>query len=370
MTAEEKKRKEAELEKLLLAARYQLGHRNLQEAQAMLKRAEPLSKALGDSPVARQYQRVQRLAHYVEQFWLAVRESIKQLQTAEQATIDGKIVGIVEVTPRSLTIRMAGRNRTYTLQSMPTGLAFGLAEMWLDKSQGSTYLVLGAYFAVDPKNRKQRAQALWERAAQMGLAEEVQFLLPELKVNIPSTSPLAEEKNSSLARAPDGRWRLPPRQRLSLLLRRWKRRYQNELDQARSPQQRKLLAEKLQQVAQAAPDPLERYLATWLAAEVLAPVQFDQAVQLAKRLAEDFTLAVPEAQAQLAFHAVSHARGQQELQKLAPSVWGLADELAVGGKLDVALRLLRALDSALRKASLKELSQQTQQRIQELRALE
>ncbi len=368
--AELQKQKEAELLRLLMATRYELGHRNLDTAKALLKRAEAMAQSLGDSPAARQYRRVALLAGYVEQFWQAVQESIKQLQSLDQVKIDGKIVGVVEVTPRRLTLRVAGRNRTYTLQNMPTGLAFGLAQRWLDKSQGSTYLVLGAYYAVDPKNRKERARALWEQAARMGLSEDVNLLLPELKIAVPTASPLTAPAGASLARTTDGRWQLPPQRRLASLKSRWKGRYQNALDQARTVQQRQALVRRLQQVAQATADPLEQYLALWLAAEVLAPVAMDQACQLVEQLAREFEFPVPEAKAQLAFAALGQAKESQMLEKLAPQLWDLADELAITEKLDLALRILRNLDTSLRKASLSKLSAETQQRIRNLRALE
>ena len=370
MTPEQKAKQEAELKRLLLAVRYQLGHRNLKAAQALLKRAETISNRLSDSPVAEEYERVATLAHYVEQFWHAVAEGVRGLASVDQVTIDGITVGVVEVTPRSITLRQAGRNRTYTLQTMPTGLAVGLAQRWLDQSQASSYLILGAYFAVDPKNRKQRARAFWQRAAQMGLAEEVQALLPELEVRIPSTSPLADGGKSSLPRAEDGRWQLPPQRRLTTLLRGWRERYQNQLAMARTAEARRRLAQTLKQVAQATSDPLERFLAQRLAAEVLAPVALDQACGLVDHLAQDYQFSVPDAKVKLAFAAVNAAKDAATLKKLAPALWDLADELALEDHAEPAVRFLRALETALRKAELKELARQTAERISQVRSLQ
>jgi len=80
-------------------------------------------------------------------------------------------VFVIETGRDRILIRWAGRNREFTRQTMPAGLARKIAENWLEKTPTSKVIV-GAFLAVDPtmlaNSGREKARTLWTEAASGG----------------------------------------------------------------------------------------------------------------------------------------------------------------------------------------------------------
>jgi thiol-disulfide isomerase/thioredoxin len=128
--------------------------------------------------------RLTALYGYVKGFWNAVADTLQDLQVAETIQIDNTEFAIVEVDGKSITIRAAGRNISYTLDTLPSGLAIALAGRWFDEQVPANKLYLGAFHAVDRKGNINEARRLWQEATQGGASAKT--LMPLLD-NRPAT---------------------------------------------------------------------------------------------------------------------------------------------------------------------------------------
>jgi hypothetical protein len=152
---------------ILLRARQSLADRDPAAATAAVKEAEQLA---GEGPLQDAIAPTADLAHYVGEFWRAVHAALPKLGGSE-IELGDTVVYVVEAGPDRLVIRMAGQNREYTPQKLPSGLARRIAENWLDKS-AATKVIIGAFLAVDPtmqqSSGKEKARGLWKEAARQG----------------------------------------------------------------------------------------------------------------------------------------------------------------------------------------------------------
>ncbi len=345
-----------------------MSRRDLQAAQAALGQAQKLVQNSDDSALKDQVARVESLLHYLKQFWNAVRQALRELDGGDQIRVGTTVVGVVEVGPDHIVIRQAGRNRTFALQSLPSVLALALAENWLNKQDPVSYLVLGAFCAVDSQLGRDRARSYWQLAAQMGLAQEVQHLLPELEQQNLSAK-TDKVASGSLKKGSQGRWKLPSQPVLRRTMQQLRQRFASQLQQAQSPSQCKQLCAQLQDAAQASSDPLERFGLMLLAAEVIAWVDFEQVRTICKNLSAQYEVERLELMAKLWHQAALRPLDKEGVYRVVESGWDLADELALEGKDQLALGVLRQAVNLARKAKLRSLAQETAQRLRDLREL-
>jgi hypothetical protein len=125
-----------------------------------------------------QVDRVQALATRVGEFWNAVRQMLPKLDAGESFEVEGDEVNVVEASAELIVVRVAGKNREYTVAKIPAKLAMTLATRWLDKDSAVTPAVLGAFQAVDPKGDRQQARLYFQQARAGGL--DVSPLIAEL----------------------------------------------------------------------------------------------------------------------------------------------------------------------------------------------
>jgi hypothetical protein len=237
--AQTPEQKEA-FEKALRNARAAMGARKLPLAQQELKSAKAnVSSAEQDTQLAR----LEELYGYVEGFWKAVFESMKGFQATDTLPIDNTEIAIVEVDGEKLTIRAAGRNLSYTLESMPSGLALALAKRWFKAGQAANNLYLGAFHAVDPQGNLNEARRCWEAATRGGASAE-------------SLMPLLEERTQGLVTEQQP---VPPkavhaRARAALV-----KSMPDEFRMAKSLDRKLALARQLLDAAAQSENPIERY---------------------------------------------------------------------------------------------------------------
>jgi hypothetical protein len=94
------------------------------------------------------YDRLSLLAQYADNFRSALRESLAALEAGDEIEVGAnKTVGVVGTTANSITVRVSGVNRTYSVDTMPTGLAVAVADTWLRKEDSVSLAMKGAYVA-------------------------------------------------------------------------------------------------------------------------------------------------------------------------------------------------------------------------------
>ncbi len=165
--------------KSLAAVRKALGERNTTKAAeqlnlATLEAASPESLAAID--------RMKTLESALDAFWKAVDEGIKGLKPIDELTYDGMTGVVINAEPGSLSLRIEGQSKEYTVNKLPTGLAYHLAERWLREGDPQTKLILGSFLYVEPKGDQQKARQLWEEAANQGA--DVAKLLVQLDTDL------------------------------------------------------------------------------------------------------------------------------------------------------------------------------------------
>ncbi|QDU25914.1 hypothetical protein ETAA8_09860 [Anatilimnocola aggregata] len=161
----------ASLAKAMTTVRDALSERNFEEAEKQLE----IAKQLARSPEQKaMLNRLKVLSEYVKQF----ERSIKTLMAdpnfdagAELLIGSSTRVVVVERSPETLVIRINGMNKSYSLNSLPEGLAMALINKRLDANDPVSKLVKGAYYAVS-KNRSSdtdtKAKDLWAEATREG----------------------------------------------------------------------------------------------------------------------------------------------------------------------------------------------------------
>ena len=94
------------------------------------------------------YDRLNLLAQYAINFRSALRDSIAALEAGDEIEVGtNKIVGVVGTTANSITVRVQGANRTYSIDTLPAGLAVAIADTWLSKEDPVSLAMKGAYVA-------------------------------------------------------------------------------------------------------------------------------------------------------------------------------------------------------------------------------
>ncbi len=121
--------------------------------------------------------RLDALLGHLDEFWKAMDRIVGKLQPADTLPVGETFVAIVEATPDELTLKVAGRVRTYPTDDLPSKLVQALADERLAKDP-ATKAIVGTYHLVDPDGDKARARQLWTEASQQGI--DVEDLMPEL----------------------------------------------------------------------------------------------------------------------------------------------------------------------------------------------
>jgi hypothetical protein len=122
-----------------------------------------------------QYDRLNLLAHYAQQFRGAVAQAMEQLTGGDTIPVgNNSAVGVVKAARDSITLRVRGTNLRYDVDQLPPGLAIAIADTWLDSADPVSLLVKAAYLAALPDRREdrvQKARELFAEAAKKGISE-------------------------------------------------------------------------------------------------------------------------------------------------------------------------------------------------------
>ncbi|MGQ9914516.1 MAG: hypothetical protein ACUVQQ_09245 [Thermogutta sp.] len=104
---------------------------------------------------------------HLEEFWRGVTDATASLRSTEELAIGETVVIVVEANRERITVRAAGRNRSYAVREMPAALVRAIVEQRFRKGR-DTQVLLGAFLAVDPKGTPAEALRLWQAAQSAG----------------------------------------------------------------------------------------------------------------------------------------------------------------------------------------------------------
>ena len=160
----------AEMAQALAAARAALQNRQFHSAFATLAQAGQLP---GSRQQHAQYVRLQLLAQYAHQFYMALDEALDRLEGGDELEFgDSMIAVVVEASRQQVTVRLRGTIHTYPTDQMPAGLAVAIVDHRLDRADPVTLVYKAAYLATldgAPEGWQQRARQWFREAAERGV---------------------------------------------------------------------------------------------------------------------------------------------------------------------------------------------------------
>jgi hypothetical protein len=161
----------ATLSKAMMTARDALSERNFEEFEKQHAVAQQLARSQDQKD---KVSRLMVLGIYVKQFDRQLKTLLADENFDAGAELKiGKstVVNVVERSPTTLVIRVAGVNKSYNVSSLPDGLAMALIDKRLDATDPVRHLVKGAYLAaakVPTDETKEKAKELFEQATREG----------------------------------------------------------------------------------------------------------------------------------------------------------------------------------------------------------
>ena len=154
-----------QLSSALAAARAALERGRFEEALTRLADIEDLPMLADD--VSR-YQRLHLLIQYARNFHDELASAVAELKGGDEIPVGtNAAVGVVQTGAEHITLRVAGTNRTYHLEALPTGLAIAIADLRLADSDPISLVVKAAHLASRPGVRDDQLQRArdWFREA-------------------------------------------------------------------------------------------------------------------------------------------------------------------------------------------------------------
>jgi hypothetical protein len=157
-----------------------LAERDVYTAKALIGKAKEIAKKGKPGAHTEKLERLELLAHYVDEFWGAVLEGLPDLE-GKDLEVGSAVVHIQAVSQNTIAYRAGGRNFKKQRFEWPAGLVRAIAENWLDKKPKSKIFV-GAFMAVDKSYGPEKAREQWEQAlaGDAETVEAVQKVMPVL----------------------------------------------------------------------------------------------------------------------------------------------------------------------------------------------
>jgi len=177
----------------LAAVRAAAAGRDLKGIKAKFAEAEKLR---GEEKYDAELNRLGELLQYLDQFWKAVDRGAATAQGNLELKIGEDIVAVAEFDGNSLTLREEGKNRRYTLASVPSRVCLALAEQVLKPGDGVNQVIFGTFHLLDAKGDRRLAKQYFEAAAKAKvdvaplMAEfEIGPSIPAIEIEIPTLTP-------------------------------------------------------------------------------------------------------------------------------------------------------------------------------------
>ena len=350
-TAQSDPARPAELRQTFRAVRAAWNARDTAKATQSLEQAAKLATSADEK---QELQRLQTLDNHVKHFWGAVSKSLSDLRVGEELHVGSTIVAVVEASPGSLTVHVTGTNQTFTLATLPAGLALLLAERSLDAQSPDTKVSLGAFHAVDGRGQPKVARRLWEEASLAGAdVDELLPLLGKAGDEAEQDRPLSPPSAAELATA---------QKRIETSLRR-------EIAAAKSPAKAAQLTKKLLASAETSDEPADRYALLARAADLASRSgNTAQMLDIVNQMAKSFQV---DALQMKVGYLLTEKTGENKLaaKRLARSALPLLDQALERGRPALAKKLLEITLKAARTSGDSVLLKQAEHRQERLKQL-
>lgn len=335
----------------IAGARTAMGARKLDRAKQLIEAATPVAHS---QPEQMRLRSMRELEGHLTKFWDAVRSSLAKLEVAAELKINNTIVSVVEVSPQSISIRIEGVKRDYTVATMPVGLAMALAEEGLDSGAPESKLALGAFQAVDPNGDAADARRLWEEAALVGA--DIDVLLPALS-------------EARIATVAGQKITVPSDEALSAGTARVRETLSAELDAAKTPAAKLQLAKKVLEMAPKTTDPVDRFALYRQAGELASYAgNIDMLMKIVDEMAGTFALDALEAKAD-ALSKASEVATPASARSIGRRSLKLLDEALAAKRPAVAEQLNRITVAAVAKSGDRTVLKQIEKRNEQLQKL-
>jgi hypothetical protein len=289
--------------------------------------------------------RLDTLIGNLREFWKTMAQVASGLQPAQEFTVSGVPVIIVEAGPTQITLRSEGRNQTFAIKSLPRPLVDALVQTSL-AANAANKVLYGTFLAFDPQGDRQLARRVWQQAIAGG--QEIKDLLVEL-----DAAPGGPGGKSGAGRGPITRTE-PPTDPAALQKaeREVHAQYETDYNAASTVPGKLKLAEKLAEAVATAEVTTEaRFVMLRDARDyALAAGRPALACEVIDQLGLYFALDPLEMKIAAVEQTAKAARTAKSAKDLAECALGMVDQAIQGSRLDHAGRLAAISVSAAQKA--------------------
>jgi hypothetical protein len=157
----------------ILNGKYDVASTSLDKVESLPKLPEHHAK----------YERLSLLAGYAKNFQAALQQAAADLRPGDEIKVGSSTTaGFVSTAKGSITLRVAGTNRSYPLDKLPAGLAIAIADRWLKQDDPVSLAMKGAYLATLKdldEERKATARQFLEEASKKGIAGQLHKVLDD-----------------------------------------------------------------------------------------------------------------------------------------------------------------------------------------------
>ncbi len=356
----------------LQAVRQALSRRDIASARQFLESAQRMAPigSSEDDEVAR----LRHVCSALEEFWKAVAEALHELRPGEKVFIglskQKEELLVKSVSADSLQVESHGRERSFTMETMPIGLCLALAQGKLP-DHPSALLNQAAALLFDPEADPAEAEALIQQAIEKNVSQ-AELFAEELKLAQsarssvspkepgPSEKPLEKPPEPSPPSQPvvpakptPSRHPVPDPETQEKMLTEIRQIFDREYKSASKPEEKAKLADTLfRQGMDTRDNPPAQYMlfveARNLAFEVGRGDILEQSI---RRIAQNFEVDLIQSAVEVFEEAAKRSRSAAANKIAAQSALLFAQEAFMQDKLDQAIRLAQLANELARKAT-------------------
>lgn len=271
-----------------------------------------------------------------EAFWNAVRDAVARAKPGDVFQVDGQAMEVVQGGEESLTVRVDGTEKKYSLRDLPAGLALAIADTKLPDNLAN--IPKAAFLAIDPEGDPNKGMEFYRQPGN----RQSPGLNAELRQAIASKKPPPERPPPPPS--PPPRLPVPEASAQQAALKEVRDVHKARFAQARSPLEKGILATDLLSEAKETKDnPVARYVllaeARDLAVAAGEPARLRDVVV---EMANIYQVNALEEQARVLAEASETAMPSAVRASLAKAAIDLANEAIQADAYDAAAQLAKA----------------------------
>ncbi len=295
------------------------------------------------------------VSNYLGQFFNGLRDSVAELESGAELAVGETRVVIVEADRQQLTVKTAGRIRTWQVEQLPMSIIMTLVDQTFGKDPG-TKTIVGTFHAVDAKGDRKHARRLWQEAAQGGV--RVELLLPLLGM-------APKGGRSANLDPPPSKTQI--RKALRTLREEFKQSYAEASDKASRLELARELLARAKTVTAA---PAVRFVMLAEARDMAATLgEPALAVEAVERMADFYSIDVLQEKASALEKSARRARGPEAQLVIARGLLEVLEQAVKAGRLDEATQLVKKALAAARKTRDPQLIEQAVKAVGQIQSL-